>query len=57
MLHDQKVNFLGARIMKNYHFITLKIYALIIYPSLAHLGLCIIEVGCFELICTHLVHH
>ena len=56
MLYDLKVNFLGAKIMKNLSFLTLKNYAVIIYPSLANLGLCIIEVGSFELICTHLVH-
>ena len=56
ILHDLKVNFLGAKIMTNLSFLTLKNYAIIIYPSLAHLGFCIIELECFELICTHLVH-
>ena len=56
MSHDLKVNFLGAKIMENLSFLTLKNYAAIIYLSLAHLGLFIIEVGCFELICTCLVH-
>ena len=49
MSHDPKL-------WKIYHFLTLKNYAAIIHPSLAHLGLCIIEVWCFELICTCLVH-
>ena len=52
MLHYLKVNFLGAKIIKNLSFFKLKNYAVIIYPSLAHLGLCIIEVGCFQFICT-----
>ena len=56
MSHDLKVNFLGAKIVENLAFFNFKNYAAIIYPSLAHLGLCIIEVGCFELICTCLVH-
>ena len=56
MSYDLKVNFLGAKIMENLSFFNLKNFAAIIYPSLAHLGLCIIEVGCFELTCTYLVH-
>ena len=53
MLHDLKVHFWGAKIAKKN--LTLKNYAAIIYPSLAHLGFCITEVRCFELICTCLV--
>ena len=52
MSHDLKVNFLGAKIVENLAFFNLKDYAATIYPSLAHLGLSIIEVGCFKLICT-----
>ena len=56
MSHDLKVIFWVPKLLKIYHFLTLKNYAAIIYLSLAHLGLWIIEVGCFEFICTHLVH-
>ena len=56
MSHDLKVNFLGAKIVENLAFFNFKNYAAIIYPSLAYLGLCIIEVGCFKLIGTCPVH-
>ena len=56
MSYDLKVNFLGAKIVEDSAFLTLTNYAAINYPSLAHLGLCIIKVGCLELICTCLVH-
>ena len=56
MSHDLKVNFLGAKIMENFSFFNIKKLCSNYLPSLAHLGLCIIEVGCFELIFTHLVH-
>ena len=47
---------MGEKIMDKIIFLTIKNYAAIIYPSLAHIWLCIIDVGCFKLMFTHVVH-